>query len=79
VTVHLIDTARRRRHHAVWPDLPASLSPATRTMSPSAAMAVRALSSATPITRCIAHPQTGQAGSEAFGRPAIKRCRTNES
>ena len=39
-----------------------------------------------PLSRSIgandpAHPQTGQAGSEAFGtgRPVIKRCRTTES
>src|SRR6266446_5375832 len=54
VTVHLIDLSRFRRHHTAWPVSPVSLSPIIRTMSPSAAMAVRAPSSATPTTRFIA-------------------------
>src|SRR6266576_2212747 len=55
VTVHLIDIAVRWIYYrVVWPASPVSLSPASHTMSPSAAMAARAPSSVTMIMRSTA-------------------------
>jgi branched-chain amino acid transport system substrate-binding protein len=54
VTVHLIDKACTCGHHAAWPASPVSSFPVTRIMSPSAATAAHAPSSAMPTMHCIA-------------------------